>query len=366
MDKPRTLEEVKNDIRDRVGHRAPFLHADKAEAQEALAKMPNFDGEIWAAAWNDLGARWEDKAYSAERAGNAAQAKEAFLKSYGYYGIARHPFPSTPGKYHGYQKTREMFLAAAKYFDIPIERVSIPFRDKPDKPIVGHLRLPKTLPAPLIMHWGGIDNWKEERHSFGEAFVKEGWGCFIMDSPGTGECPMLAGPDAHVVHTTALDYLSKRPEVDANKIAVVGASFGGHWSTKLAHVAPEKLRAAVNWGGGIHYFFQPEWQERSRHADSYLFDLIEARANLFGKSNFDELCAVMPALSLLDHGWLDRPSAPMLIVNGKEDKQVPLDDFYLLLEHGDPKSIRLFPGGHMGAIPNIFKTVIAWLHQKLD
>ena len=366
MDKPRTLEEVKNDIRDRVGRRAPFLHADKAEAQEALAKMPNFDGEIWAAAWNDLGARWEEKAYSAARAGNAAHAKEAFLKSYGYYGIARHPFPSTPGKYHGYHKTREMFLAASKYFDIPIERVSIPFRDQPDKPIVGHLRLPKTLPAPLIMHWGGIDNWKEERHSFGEAFVKEGWGCFIMDSPGTGECPMLAGPDAHVVHTTALDYLSKRPEVDADKIAVVGASFGGHWSTKLAHAAPEKLRAAVNWGGGIHYFFQPEWQERSRHADSYLFDLIEARANLFGKSNFDELCAVMPALSLLDHGWLDRPSAPLLIVNGKEDKQVPIDDFYLLLEHGDPKSIRLFPGGHMGAIPNIFKTVIAWLHHKLD
>ena len=119
-------------------------------------------------------------------------------------------------------------------------------------------------------------------------------------------------------------------------------------------------------GGGIHYFFQPEWQERSRHADSYLFDLIEARANLFGKKTFDELCQVMRALSLLDQGWLDKPCAPMLIVNGKEDKQVPLDDFYLLLEHGNPKAIRLFPGGHMGSIANIFKTVIDWLHQKLD
>ncbi|HEY7553496.1 MAG TPA: alpha/beta fold hydrolase [Candidatus Binatia bacterium] len=366
MDRPRTVEEVKNDIRDRVGRRAPFLHADPAEAEEALARMPNFDGEVWASAWNALGARWEEKADSAEKTGNAAQAKEAFLKAYGYYGIARHPFPSTPGKHQGYKKTREMFLAASQYFDIPVERVCIPFRDTPDKPIVGHLRLPKKLPAPLIMHWGGIDNWKEERHSFGEAFVNEGWGCFIMDSPGTGECPVLAGPDAHAVHTTALEYIRRRPEVDADKIAVVGASFGGHWSTKLAHVAPEKLRAAVNWGGGIHYFFQPEWQERSRHADSYLFDLIEARANLFGKTNFNELCAVMPALSLLAQGWLDKPCAPMLIVNGKEDKQVPLDDFYLLLEHGDPKSIRLFPGGHMGAIPNIFKTVVAWLHQRLD
>jgi esterase/lipase len=363
MTKPRTLEDVKNDIRERVGRRAPFLHADRTETELALAKMPSFEGETWAGAWNDLGAQWETKANAAEKNGNAAEAKDAFLKSYGYYGIARHPFPSTPGKRHGYAKTREMFLAASKFFDIAVERVSIPFKDKA---IVGHLRLPKQLPAPIIMHWGGIDNWKEERHSFGEAFVRESWGCFIIDSPGTGECPVLAGPDAHQVHITVLNYLLKRPEVDTNKIAVVGASFGGYWSTKLAHVAPDKLRAAVNWGGGIHYFFQPEWQERSRHADSYLFDLIEARANLFGKKTFDELCEVMPALSLLDQGWLDRPCAPMLIVNGKEDKQVPLDDFYLLLEHGNPKAIRLFPGGHMGSIPNIFKTVLDWLHQKLD
>lgn len=363
MSKPRTVEEVKNDVRDRIGRRAPFLHADRNEAEEALARMANFDGETWAGAWNALGERWEERAELAEKTQNSAAAKDAFLKSYGYYGIARHPFPSTPGKHHGYRKTREMFLRASRYFEIPVERVSIPFQGSS---IVGHLRLPKQLPAPMIMHWGGIDNWKEERHSFGEAFVREGWGCFIIDSPGTGECPMLAGADAHQVHLALLDDLRQRPEVNREKIAVVGASFGGHWSTKLAHLAPGKLRAAVNWGGGIHYFFQPEWQERSRHADSYLFDLIEARANLFGKKTFDELCAVMPALSLLDQGLLDRPCAPLLIVNGKEDKQVPLEDFYLLLEHGNPKTIRLFPGGHMGSIPNIFKTVLSWLHERLD
>ena len=77
---------------------------------------------------------------------------------------------------------------------------------------------------------------------------------------------MLAGPDAYAIHLAALDYLLERPEVDSSKIAVVGASFGGHWSTKLAHAVPDKLRGAVNWGGGIHYFFQPEWQARSRHA----------------------------------------------------------------------------------------------------
>jgi esterase FrsA len=363
MSAPRKIDEVKDDIRGRVGRRAPFLYADEAEVQEALAKIKRLDGEEWAEAWLAAGAGWETRARDAESKHHAGIAKEAYLKAYGYYGIARHPFPSTPGKQRGYRKTREMFLAASKYFDVPVERVVIPFRDGQ---IVGHLRWPKTVPAPLIMHWGGIDNWKEERHAFAENFVKEGWGCFVMDSPGTGECPVLAGPDAHQVHTTALDCLAKRPEVDPSRIAAVGASFGGYWSTKLAHVAPDRLRAAVNWGGGIHFFFQPDWQARSRHADSYLFDLIEARANLFGKKTFEELCRVMPALSLLDQGWLDKPCAPLLLVNGKEDKQVPLEDFYLLLEHGNPKSIRMFPGGHMGAIPVIFKTVIAWLREKLE
>ena len=38
MSKARSIEEVKDDIRERVGDRAPFLHADKAEAEEALAQ----------------------------------------------------------------------------------------------------------------------------------------------------------------------------------------------------------------------------------------------------------------------------------------------------------------------------------------
>ncbi len=363
MKNPRTVEDVKNDIRSRIGHRAPFNHADRLECEEALAKLNTFEGEVWAAAWNELGARWEEKARAAESGGKVAAAKSAFLKAYGYYGIGRHPFPSTPGKQHAYAKAREMHLAASRYFDIPLERVVIPFDGKQ---IIGHLRLPKQTPAPLIMHWGGIDNWKEERHIFAERFVKEGWGCLVLDSPGTGECPMLASPEAHRVHVAALDYVAKRAEVDADRIAVVGASFGGYWATKLAHIEAERLRGVVNWGGGIHYFFQPAWQARSRHADSYLFDLIEARANLFGKKNFEELIEVMPPLSLKTQGLLDRRCAPLLLVNGKEDKQVPLEDFYLLLEHGEPKSVRFSLGGHMGNIPLVFEIVIPWLHEKLE
>ena len=363
MDGPRTLEEIKEDILSRIGHRAPFVLADKNESEEALASLNGVEPEPWAAAWSRLGARWEDKAIAEEKSGDPQKIKQAYLKAYTYYGIGRHPFPSSPGKMAAYRKTREMYLAAARFFDPPLERVAIPFEGKA---VVGYLRLPAKRPAPLILHWGGIDGWKEERHSFAENFLREGWGCFVMDGPGTGECPMLASPEAHKVYSAALDYFGGRPEIDAGRIAVVGASFGGYWATKVAHVERERLRAAVNWGGGIHYFFQPEWQEKSRDAPSYLFDLIEARAALFGKKTFEELVRAMPALSLKDQGWLDKPCAPMLLVNGKEDKQVPIEDFYLLLESGEPKAARFFPGGHMGNTPETFPTILKWLRGKLE
>ena len=39
----------------------------------------------------------------------------------------------------------------------------------------------------------------------------------------------------------------------------------------------------------------------------------------------------------------------MLLVNGERDSQVPIDDLYLLMKHGDPKEAWVNPaGGHMG------------------
>ncbi len=359
----RSIEEIKEDIRKRIGHRTPFALADRGESEEALAKLKSIDPEPWAEAWSGLGARWEEKAKEEEKAGKSSRAKDAFFKATAYYGIARHPFPNSPGKQEAFRKTRESYLAAARYFDPPLERVAIPFEGKE---IIGYLRLPAKSPIPLIMHWGGIDNWKEERHFFADSFLKEGWGCFVFDSPGTGEAPVLASAEAHKLHCTVLDYLTRRKEVDPGKIGIVGASFGGYWATKMAHVEPKRLRAVVNWGGGVHRFFQPEWQEKSRNATSYLFDLIEGRANLFGLKTFKELVQVMPALSLKTQGLLEGPCAPMLLVNGKDDKQIPIDDFYLLLESGDPKMVRFYPGGHMGESPDIFPTILRWLHGQLD
>jgi len=120
----------------------------------------------------------------------------------------------------------------------------------------------------------------------------------------------------------------------------------------------------VNWGGGIHRTFQPEWQEKSRTAASYIMELGPSRARIFGGRDFDDYIARCPELSLLDQGILDLPCSPLLLVNGKDDQQNDARDIYLALEHGDPKTARLFPGGHMGTGP-VGATVINWLLAQL-
>jgi hypothetical protein len=131
-------------------------------------------------------------------------------------------------------------------------------------------------------------------------------------------------------------------------------------------VEANRLRAAVVWGGGIHYFFQEDWLRESTNAESYLMDHDIARCRLFGVASIAELCKPWAEMSLKDQGWLDKPSCPMLLVNGKADLQTPIADLYLLLEHGAPKSARVFPGGHMGQTPQTFPVIVDWLKKELS
>jgi hypothetical protein len=67
-----------------------------------------------------------------------------------------------------------------------------------------------------------------------------------------------------------------------------------------------------------------------------------------------------------------QPSAPMLLVNGVQDSQIPIDDLFLLLRHGDAKDAWVNPvGGHMGRSPlwpsrRIFDEVLMpWMLRRL-
>jgi len=92
-------------------------------------------------------------------------------------------------------------------------------------------------------------------------------------------------------------------------------------------------------------------------------------------TTLDELAAFLPKISLVHQGLLGKPMAPMLVIGGVKDTQVPISDLYLLLSSGDtPKDAWINPsGGHLGRQvkvwpdPLIFKQVIIpWVLKTVD
>ncbi len=362
MGQVKPLEEMKAMIRERTGKRNVFRRAKKEDVETALERLTDKDPERWAAEWSAVAEPYEKEAAERERRGESRAAAEDYLMGYTYYTIGRYPVPHTPGKQACFKKSLELYEKAGRHFTPPLKRVAIPYGDKI---IPAYLRLSPGVKQPVAINFGGIDSFKAECFEYDEALLAAGISTCAVDMPGVGECPIKASLSAESLFTAVIDYLAQRPEIDPKRIAIAGRSFGGYWAAKLAHVEAKRLRAAVVWGGGVHYFFQEEWLRTSTHAESYLMDHDIARCQVFGVSDMDELARAFPAMSLKTQGWLDKPSCPMLIVNGKDDKQTPIDDLYILLEHGAPKSARIFPGGHMGQTPETLPTIVRWLKSEL-
>ncbi|HUK41052.1 MAG TPA: alpha/beta hydrolase [Candidatus Acidoferrales bacterium] len=363
MGRVKSLDEIKSEIREQTGKKKIFRRAKKEDVESVLANLTSKDPELWAAEWSRVAQSHEDAGASYEQAGRFNEARNAYLRAYTYYATGRYPVPHTPGKMRCLRKSLELYERAGRYFDPVLERVEIPFGDKI---IPAYLRQRRDGGRhPLVINFGGIDSFKAEAFEYEEAMQRAGFATCAIDMPGVGESPIKASTTAESLFGAVIDYLQQQPEVDAQRIGMVGRSFGGYWSAKMAFAEARRLRASVVWGGGIHYFFQEDWLRESTNAESYLMDHDIARCMVFGVDTIDQLARLFPAMSLKTQGWLDRPSCPMLIVNGKDDLQTPIADLYILLESGSPKCARVFPGGHMGQTPETLPTIINWLKAEL-
>jgi dienelactone hydrolase len=289
--------------------------------------------------------------------------------------VGRYPTPNSPAKFQAYQDSLRMFRKAAQYFDPPLEIAALPFGDKK---LIGYLqRPPGVVKPPVVLHWGGVDGWKEDRLRIAKSIMDAGLASLTIDMPGSGENPVLySHPEAERTYLTWLDHLPQRTDVDGKRVAVWGGSFGGYWAARLAYVAHDRLKGAVFHGGSVHHGFQKEWliPAFTTGGATYLFgahSLLEARSRAMGTSTLEEFLEIAPRFSLVAMGLIDKPSAPILGVNGKLDDQAPVDDIYLLMEHGSPKSARIYADGHhMGRTPgqpsdHITTTIVEWLKDRL-
>jgi esterase FrsA len=372
----RTLDEVKAEFMRRAGKLNPFEDIKREDAEKVMAALKSLDKDHWAEEWSKIGLGYEAKGDAAAKAGaSGKELAEIYMHAFDACRVGRYPSPTSPGKLQAFQHSLRMFRKAARHFDPPLEIIEVPFEGKT---LVGYLQKPPGVAKPaVVMHWGGVDGWKEDRLKIAKTAMDSGLASLTIDMPGSGENPVLYGdPAAERSYFAWLDYLPTRNDVDGRRVAVWGGSFGAYWAARLAFTAADRIKGAVFHGGNVHYGFQREWlvPAFTTGGATYLFgaaSLLDARGRAMGVKTVEEFLTAVAPLSLKTMGLLDKPSAPLLGVNGKPDDQAPIADVYLLLEHGNPKSARVYPEGHhMGRTPGqhpdeIANTIVGWLKEHL-
>lgn len=374
--KERTIDEIKAEAvrRAEVGQ-YPLIGLNPDDVREAFKSVHTRDKDEWAAAFMGVADRYMNEAKSLEKT-DPTKANADYIRAWRLYSFGRWPIPASPGKQKSYEKAIEAFLAHAKFWDPPLEIVKIPFEGKE---IIGYLRLPKNAagPVPLVLAVNGLDSRKEDlSESFG-AILPYGVGFLAVDGPGTGQNPIKVSENAERVLSRVLDYIATRPEIDKNRVAMHGVSWGAYWATKMAIVERARLKGASAQSPPTDKFFQKDFLMNDLIGNrEYLFDQVPALMAIFDNvKTVDEMAEVLPKMSLVKQGLLGKPMAPMLILAGVKDTQVPISDIYLLLDKGDvPKTAWVNPmGGHLGRQvgvwpdPRIFKEVIIpWLVHTLE
>jgi esterase FrsA len=377
----RTIDEIKTEAirRAEVGQ-YPLIGLDPGDVKEAFESIHTSDKDEWAAGFMHVADRYFNEAKSLEKGqekdkSDPAKANADYIRAWRLYSFGRWPIPASPGKQRSYERAIEAFLAHARFFDPPLEVVHIPFEGKE---IIGYLRLPNNAkgPVPLVIAVNGLDSRKEDlTESFG-AILPFGIGFLAVDGPGTGQSPIKVSETADRMLSRVIDYAQSRPEIDKNRIAMHGVSWGAYWATKMAIVERARLRGASAQSPPVDRFFQKDFLMNSLLGNrEYLFDQVPALMNILeGVHTLDEMGEFLPKMSLVHQGLLGKPMAPMLILAGVLDTQVPIEDEYLLLNKGDvPKEAWINPhGGHLGRQvgvwpdPRIFKEVIIpWLVNTL-
>lgn len=315
--------------------------------------------------------------------GYTSTASQFYLRAACLYRIARFPhissFPAPPPgpKWEAWQKQKEVYLKAASTWASPVREVLIPHHhaitttsDRAAIPV--YIRLPpssegETAKSPTVLLITGLDGYRPDNTGRLNEFSKRGWAAVVAEIPGTADCPSdpsdPTSPDR--LWTSVLDWMAAQGTFDMTRIVVWGLSAGGYYAVRVAHTHASRILGAVAQGAGVHYCFSRDWIEGADGRE-YPFLLSPAMAEKWGfESVEDYKRKAQGKFSLVETGVLDAQGARLLLVNGREDGVVPVEDSWVCFERGRAKEGRFWAGRtHMG-YPEANGVVYEWMEGVL-
>jgi dipeptidyl aminopeptidase/acylaminoacyl peptidase len=366
--------------------------ADIGEVLTTAYSIEEGDDESWYQQWFKTAQQREKAGDDFLERGRSISARQEFFKASNYYRTAEfflHTDPEDPRIVAVWKKSRDSFLKGAKLSDHPIIPVEIPFEGTT---LPGYLCLVDKSGAkrPLLIVHSGFDGTKEELYFQTACFaVKRGYNVLLFEGPGQGGVIRMQKlpfrPDWEAVVKPVVDYALTLKEVHADRIALMGISFGGYLAPRA--VAFEKRIKACIANGGVYDFHQtahlrpadekyldtPEGaqeidkaiRERMKTDPSFRWVMANGMFTFHARSPSEWLKMTRP-YTMKDVS--DKITCPVLVVDSEEDKDMPGQARKLFEALKSPKEFMLFTRAEgaeehcqMGAILISNASILDWL-----
>jgi 2,6-dihydroxypseudooxynicotine hydrolase len=262
-----------------MSHELPFINANRMVADgipypDYTAAMASVEagGTTWFDWWDARASEYEEAGERALDDGHERSAGEwlwlaSMSAHYGQYMWFHEPERREAGQ----RRKTDLYDRAAPYVYPAGERVELPFDGVT---IPGFLRLPDgggDGRVPVVMLIGGLESTKEESFLFENLCLERGLATFAFDGPGQGEMffERKLMPDFERYTSAVVDALERRPELDPDRIAVLGRSLGGYYAVRSAACEP-RIKACVAWGVCFGMFEFDRLPEHTREALMYV------------------------------------------------------------------------------------------------
>lgn len=292
---------------------------------------------------------WRKKAEAAAAEGRKVTAADWYFLAFGCYRQADFYYSKDgSGRLDAYDASVDCFKRATASLPSPPEPVSVTLDGVEMR---GYMIVPADAPKPcpgVVIIYGADGNKEDHLNGTLSPAVRRGLAALIIDGPGQGATlrrdRVPVRPDTEVFAAACLDLMQADPRIAADRIGIVGTSFGGYSAVRaLAREPRFKAGLAIS---GLYDVVSGVW-------DPYPPVRPQLTYNVGAKSEADAR-EKLRAFTL--EGVIEQAKQPLAIFHGAADPLIPTVQAQLIHDHwGGPKKLMIWPG----AIHNLINVTFA-------
>jgi len=213
------------------------------EVSATVSQIEEGDREGWYEQWTATADRIAALGDESASADHAVSARDAYLRASSYYRTAYLPLYGSPidaRLVKAFDQETTVFQKAAAHMSPAVEPVEIPYEGTT---LPGYFCQADDSgrPRPTLVCTNGYDSTINEMYIAFAGALPRGYNLLLFDGPGQGQPLIEQGlvfrPDWENVVTPVVDFALTWSEVDPEKVALLGWSFGGYLAPRAGSTA---------------------------------------------------------------------------------------------------------------------------------